>query len=164
VLSEVLAERAGRKAALLWAMPELTRRRSPERTDCWQVCYGDVRVVTIAARAGVPIDVDQWGSQCGFYPASHNGWHCDGAAAKISGQNSPQLPLAPPSCGILRPNIMPARSQPMDTDNKIIAAHRAAALIAKSEMPHTPKTAVQRFNQVYEILEEEKAERAAKRR
>jgi hypothetical protein len=61
-------------------MPILTRRRSPERSDCWHVYYGDVQVGTNAARAGVPVDVDQWGWQCGFYPPSHNGRHCDGTA------------------------------------------------------------------------------------
>jgi hypothetical protein len=42
-------------------MPTLTRRRYPERHDCWQVYYGDVHVGTIAMRAGVPVDVKQWG-------------------------------------------------------------------------------------------------------
>jgi hypothetical protein len=32
-------------------MPELTRRRYPEREDCWHVYYGDVHVGTIAVRA-----------------------------------------------------------------------------------------------------------------
>ena len=51
----------------------------------------------------------------------------------------------------------------MDTDNKIIAAHLAAAVIAKSEMhPFTPQMAVQRFNAIYDILEAEKAERDSK--
>jgi hypothetical protein len=49
-------------------MPALTRRRSTERQDCWHVYYGDVHVGTIAIRAGVPVDVDQWGWNCGFYP------------------------------------------------------------------------------------------------
>ena len=42
-------------------MPELTRRRYPERPDCWHVFYGDVQVGTLAIRTGVPVDVDQWG-------------------------------------------------------------------------------------------------------
>jgi hypothetical protein len=51
----------------------------------------------------------------------------------------------------------------MDTDNKIIAAHLAAALIAKTDTNLlSAKTAVKRFNEIYEILETEKAERAAK--
>jgi hypothetical protein len=29
-------------------MPALTRRRYPERQDCWHVYYGDVHVGTIA--------------------------------------------------------------------------------------------------------------------
>jgi hypothetical protein len=62
-------------------MPALTRRRYPERTDCWHVYYGDVHVGTIAARAGVPVDVDQWGWDCGFYPLSHRGMREDGTAA-----------------------------------------------------------------------------------
>jgi hypothetical protein len=45
-------------------MPALTRRRYPERPDCWHVYYGDVHVGTIAIRAGVPVDVDQWGWDC----------------------------------------------------------------------------------------------------
>jgi hypothetical protein len=47
-------------------MPALTRRRYPERPDRWHVYYGDVHVGTIAIRAGVPVDVDQWGWDCGF--------------------------------------------------------------------------------------------------
>lgn len=62
-------------------MPELTRRRYPERPDCWHVYYGDVHVGTIAIRPGVPVDVDQWGWQCGFYPGSEPGEHTSGAAA-----------------------------------------------------------------------------------
>jgi hypothetical protein len=58
-------------------MLALTRRRSPDRSDCWHIYYGDVQVGTIAARAGVPVDVDQWGWQCGFYPPSHRGQHLD---------------------------------------------------------------------------------------
>ncbi|SHH20073.1 hypothetical protein [Bradyrhizobium erythrophlei] len=61
-------------------MPALTRRRYPERQDCWHVYYGDVHVGTIAIRAGVPVDVDRWGWDCGFYPPSHHGRHVDGTA------------------------------------------------------------------------------------
>ena len=61
-------------------MPTLTRRRYPERHDCWHVYYGDVHVGTIAIRAGVPVDVDQWGGDCGFYPRSHHGLHVQGTA------------------------------------------------------------------------------------
>ncbi|WP_154073317.1 hypothetical protein [Bradyrhizobium erythrophlei] len=35
---------------------------------------------TIAVRAGVPVDVDQWGWDCGFYPPSHHGLHVQGTA------------------------------------------------------------------------------------
>ena len=43
-------------------MPALTRHRYPEyRDECWHIFYGDVDVGTIAIRAGVPVDVDQWG-------------------------------------------------------------------------------------------------------
>jgi hypothetical protein len=42
-------------------MPQLTRRRYPERQDCWHVYYVDVHVGTIALRSGAPVDVDQWG-------------------------------------------------------------------------------------------------------
>jgi hypothetical protein len=61
-------------------MPALTRRRSSDSPDCWHVYYGDVRVGTIAVRAGVPVDVDQWGWQCGFYPPSHHGRDYAGTA------------------------------------------------------------------------------------
>jgi hypothetical protein len=54
-------------------MPALTRRRHPERPDCWHVYYSDVHVGTIAVRSGVPKEVDQWGWTCGFYPLSHRG-------------------------------------------------------------------------------------------
>ena len=61
-------------------MPALTRRRYPERQDCWHVYYGDVHVGTIAIRAGVPVDVDRWGWDCGFYPRSHHGLQVQGTA------------------------------------------------------------------------------------
>ena len=55
------------------AMPNLTRRRYPERYDCWHVYYGDVHVGTIARRTGNPNDTDQWEWNCGFYPGSNPG-------------------------------------------------------------------------------------------
>jgi hypothetical protein len=61
-------------------MPALTRRRYPERQNCWHVNYGDVHVGTIAIRAGVPVDVDQWGWDIGFYPPSHHGRQVGGTA------------------------------------------------------------------------------------
>jgi hypothetical protein len=39
-----------------------------------------VNVGTIATRAGVPVDVDQWGWDCGFYPTSHHGLQAQGTA------------------------------------------------------------------------------------
>ena len=41
-------------------MPKLTRRRYPERQDCWHVYFGDVHVGTIARRVGQPHDQDGW--------------------------------------------------------------------------------------------------------
>ena len=35
-------------------MPMLTRRRYPERPDCWHVYYEDVRVGRIAVQPGMP--------------------------------------------------------------------------------------------------------------
>jgi hypothetical protein len=62
-------------------MPELTRRRYPERPDCWHVYYGDVHVGTIAIRVGCPHDEDPWEWSCGFYPGSRPGEHQCGTAA-----------------------------------------------------------------------------------
>jgi len=62
-------------------MPYLTRRHYPERPDCWQAFYGDVQVGTIARRAGVPVDVDQWEWGCGFYPGMEPGQSLNGTAA-----------------------------------------------------------------------------------
>jgi hypothetical protein len=36
-------------------MPELTRRRYPEREECWRVYYGDVHVGTIARTAATKL-------------------------------------------------------------------------------------------------------------
>ena len=65
-------------------MPALTRHRSdnPHQVT-WHVCYGDVRVGTIGERAGVPVDVDQWGWSCGFYPGLHPRQHRSGTAASF---------------------------------------------------------------------------------
>jgi hypothetical protein len=63
-------------------MPTLTRRRYPERQDCWHIFYGDVHVGTIARRSGVPVDVDQWGWDCGFYPGTAP--HQDSAGTALS--------------------------------------------------------------------------------
>jgi hypothetical protein len=56
-------------------MPELTRRRSSDaREECWHVFYDDVRVGSIAIRAGNPDGTDPWQWNCGFYPGSRPGW------------------------------------------------------------------------------------------
>jgi hypothetical protein len=62
-------------------LPALTRRRNndPHR-EGWHVFYGDVRVGAIAKRAGVPVDADQWGWQCGFYPGLDPGQHQNGTS------------------------------------------------------------------------------------
>jgi hypothetical protein len=62
-------------------MPALTRRRSNDaQAKSWQIFYGDVQVGTIGIRASVPVDVDQWGWSCGFYPRSHHLEHHDDTA------------------------------------------------------------------------------------
>jgi hypothetical protein len=62
-------------------MPALTRRREPEaHQELWHVYYGDVQVGTIGKRAGIPVDVDQWGWCCGFYPGVEPDGHQDGTA------------------------------------------------------------------------------------
>ena len=61
-------------------MPTLTRRRYPERPDCWHVFYGDVHVGTIGIRSGVAFDKDQWGWSCGFYPGCDPGQHTNGSS------------------------------------------------------------------------------------
>jgi hypothetical protein len=52
-------------------MPKLTRRRYPERLDCWHIYFGDVHVGTIARAVGVPNAEPQWQWLCGFYPGSN---------------------------------------------------------------------------------------------
>ncbi len=54
-------------------MLALTRRRFPERPDCWHVYYGDIHIGEMATRPGVPVHVDQWGWSVGFYPLDHRG-------------------------------------------------------------------------------------------
>src|SRR3954447_17356395 len=63
----------GARSADLRAMPAVTRRRYPERQDCWHVYYGDVHAGTIAIRVGCPHDEDPWEWSCGFYPGSRPG-------------------------------------------------------------------------------------------
>jgi hypothetical protein len=61
-------------------MPALTRRRYPERQDCWHIYYGDVHAGTIAKRAGNPHDTDPWEWACGFYPGCHPSEHENGTS------------------------------------------------------------------------------------
>jgi hypothetical protein len=42
-------------------MPALTRRRYPERQDCWHVYYGDVHAGTIAIRTA-SVSIERHGS------------------------------------------------------------------------------------------------------
>jgi hypothetical protein len=66
-------------------MPELTRRRSPDRQEpCWLIYYGDVHCGTIAERTGNPFDTEQWEWRCGFYPGSDPG-ECSSGVAKTFG-------------------------------------------------------------------------------
>jgi HEPN domain len=64
-------------------MPALTRRRYPERQDCWHVYFGDVHVGTIARRVGQPHDQDPWQWLCGFYPGSDPGEQRGGTAVSF---------------------------------------------------------------------------------
>jgi hypothetical protein len=61
-------------------MPALTRRRYPERPDCWHVYYGDVHLGTIARRRR-SIRRRPVGMGCGFYPGSPPGEHLYDTAA-----------------------------------------------------------------------------------
>jgi hypothetical protein len=61
-------------------MPALTRRRYPERQDCWHVYYGDVHVGTIAIRVGIPFGCHPWDWDCGFYPGCSPGEFTNGTA------------------------------------------------------------------------------------
>jgi hypothetical protein len=36
--------------------------------ETWLIFYDDIRLGTIAERAGVPLDLDRWGWSLGFYP------------------------------------------------------------------------------------------------
>jgi hypothetical protein len=62
-------------------MPELTRRRYPQRHDCLHIYYGDVQAGTIVMRVGNPHDTDQWEWICGFYRESKPGEIQSGTSA-----------------------------------------------------------------------------------
>ena len=64
-------------------MPILTRRRHPERPDCWHVYFRDVQVGTFAVQPGLPIHAEQWRWDCGFYPAAHRGRSRTGYASTV---------------------------------------------------------------------------------
>jgi hypothetical protein len=61
---------------------KLTRRpyKNPHHQGGWNIFYGDIRVGHIGKRAGVPVDVDQWGWNCGFYPGCDPGQSTSGSA------------------------------------------------------------------------------------
>jgi hypothetical protein len=62
-------------------MPVLTRRRDPDRADCWRVHYGDVRVGMIGRTTGNPNAAERWQCSCGFYPGSNPNEYRHGTAA-----------------------------------------------------------------------------------
>jgi hypothetical protein len=63
-------------------MPALTRRRSSDaHSESWSIYYDDVRIGTIGRRAGVPVEVDQWGWSLGFYPDLEPGQRRSGTAS-----------------------------------------------------------------------------------
>jgi hypothetical protein len=65
-------------------MPTLTCRREKDRhQECWHVFYGDVQVGTISERAGVSVEVDQWGWTVGFHPVIERGLRAIGTAASF---------------------------------------------------------------------------------
>jgi hypothetical protein len=52
-------------------VPALTRRRMQDvHQETWLIFYDDIRLGTIAERAGVLLDLDRWGWSLGFYPKS----------------------------------------------------------------------------------------------
>jgi hypothetical protein len=57
----------------------LTRRRDPDaNAESWRIYYGDVRIGWIGLRAGVAVDVDQWGWS--LYPGTEPDQHSGGTA------------------------------------------------------------------------------------
>jgi hypothetical protein len=61
---------------------ELTCRRDTTRSEeTWLIFLEDVHIGTIGRRAGVPIDVEQWGWRCGFLSGSRQVAHAEGTAA-----------------------------------------------------------------------------------
>ncbi len=65
-------------------MTELTRRLMNERSECWGIFYGDVRVGTISKHHGVGRDkVWQW--HCGFNPGCRPGEDTSGSNPTFDG-------------------------------------------------------------------------------
>lgn len=64
-------------------MPTLTRRRDKD-PESWRIFYGDIEIGWVGERAGVPVDVEQWGWHCGFFPLSHRGVRADDHGATSS--------------------------------------------------------------------------------
>jgi len=56
-------------------------RATDAREECWHVFYDDVRVGSIAIRAGNPDGTDPWQWYCGFYTGSHPKECASGTAA-----------------------------------------------------------------------------------
>jgi hypothetical protein len=50
-----------------WARHAAVRLATRRRSGTWHVYYGNARVGTIGKRAGVPINVNQWGWSCDFH-------------------------------------------------------------------------------------------------
>jgi hypothetical protein len=62
-------------------MPDFTRRRYPERPDCWHIYFGDVQIGTGAAASVSLMTRTPWEWNCGFYPGAHPGDTTNGVAA-----------------------------------------------------------------------------------
>jgi hypothetical protein len=70
-------------------MSALTRRRSKDSPqESWRIYYGDARIGSIGKRAGVPIDVPQWGWHCAFYPGMRPGQDRHGSAETFQEEKS----------------------------------------------------------------------------
>lgn len=63
-------------------MTALTRRKKPDRPDCWNIRAGDVDIGAIGRRPGVPLHVDQWEWSCGIHPNAARGTAASFEAAR----------------------------------------------------------------------------------
>jgi hypothetical protein len=59
---------------------KLTRRRDPDRADCWHIYCADIHAGTIAKAVGMPNAVNHWNWSAGFYPGSKPGEIKSGSA------------------------------------------------------------------------------------